>query len=87
MNSVANGLEEVKKKAEETLIRFFTASHNKSTSETRKQVVKEMEKSAVQNITRASEKYLDSFSNSVQGKWSKAANVAFKQTIKALKAL
>ncbi len=87
IDSLTVGLEDIKKKAEKSLIHFFTASHSKATSETRKQVMKEMEKEAVQKVESSSEAYLDSFSSSVQGKWSKAADTAFKNTNKALKDL
>lgn len=87
IDSLAEGLNDIQKKAEKSLIHFFTASHCKSTSETRKQVMKEMEKESVQKVKSASKTYLDSFSSSVQGKWSKAAETAFKNTNKALKDL
>ncbi|EUJ18632.1 hypothetical protein ACRW9N_02060 [Listeria aquatica] len=87
IDTVTKGLEDVKKKAEKSLIHFFTASHSKATSETQKQVVKEMEKEAVQKVHSSSEKYLDSFSSSVQGKWSKAANGTFKNTNNVLRDL
>ncbi|WP_167630568.1 hypothetical protein [Listeria valentina] len=87
IDSLTKGLDDIQKKAEKSLIHFFTASHSKATSETRKQLVKEMEKESVQKVKSSSGTYLDSFSSSVQGKWSKAAEAAFENTNKSLKNL
>lgn len=76
-----------RKRQKKTLIHLFTAAHSKATSETRKQVVHEMEKESTQKVKTASEQFLDAFSNSAKGKWSKAAHETFKETGKTLEKL
>lgn len=80
IDSLKDSLKEIQKSLEKSLIRSLVASTSKATSDTRKQVIREMETTSIEGLKSSSTGYLESFKATANGQWVKQAQQAFKDT-------
>lgn len=80
IDSLKNKLKDIRKNLEKSLICSITASQCKATSDIRKQVIEQMEKTSIQGLKSNSKGYLESFTATAKGQWVEQAQTAFKNT-------
>lgn len=80
LDGLKEDLLNIRKNLERNLIRTVLAGQSHATTENRKQLMKQMEKTTIDGLKNTSSSYLTDFTTSAKGKWVKQAKQTFEQT-------